>query len=627
MNANDWAHFTVAITPVRIPLQTDQLRGSELVMNYQLSFRTIAVTLVALCHLSLALRELPAEPNQQQLHEITQRARAVIQLHCHRCHNGPNSEGGSFDLLKVDELVKAKLLQPKNSSASHIMHRIAKAEMPPAPARLFADEADAIRQWIDAGAPAFPSAEHNRPKANLTAIYTALRDDLLKAKPADRPFLRYFTLHNLANDLRVSTEDLRQYRAALSKVVNSLSWKANVMVPRAVDAQGLLLAIDIRKYDWDRTEGWTKTIRAYPYGLRFRNYAEATSPLRKLDEEIETLSECPLPLVRADWFIATASRPPLYHLILDLPKTAGELEALLQVNIADNFRNPGGERIVRAAFHRSGVSNQNRLVERHPARYGYYWKSYDFKPDSARARLTRFPLGPLNLFPAAKHPFAAQAFVHDGGEIIFSLPNRLQAYLLVDGADRRIDEGPIDVVSDPIKTSGSNVIVNGVSCMSCHKHGMIPFQDFLREGHALTGDLQRAVETFYPTQNVLDRVLAEDERLFLEALEQTIGPFVKLHENKDRDLKSFAEPVGQLARRYRSEYLTIHTVAQELDQSDPDVIKQKIGGKQFKKLGLEALSKPGGVISRLEWESSTEFPQGISLMQELARELGYDIIR
>src|SRR5262249_20202475 len=161
------------------------------------------------------------------------------------------------------------------------------------------------------------------------------------------------------------------------------------------------------------------------------------------------------------WFVATASRPPLYHDLLQLPKTARELEQKLGVDVADDFRK---DKLARAGFARSGVSGQNRLVERHDALYGAYWKSYDFLPDNGRANLPRLPLGPLDLFSKGQHPYAAQAFRQDGGEIIFNLPNGLQGYLLVNAKDERIDAGPIAVVSDDQRVSGTPEIVTGVSC-------------------------------------------------------------------------------------------------------------------------------------------------------------------
>ena len=72
----------------------------------------------------------------------------------------------------------------------------------------------------------------------------------------------------------------------------------------------------------------------------------------------------PSAIRHVDWFIATASLPPLYHDILDLPETDRELEERLEVNVVENIRNAPGKRVWRAGFNDSGVSNHNRVVER-----------------------------------------------------------------------------------------------------------------------------------------------------------------------------------------------------------------------------------------------------------------------
>ena len=115
------------------------------------------------------------------------------------------------------------------------------------------------------------------------------------------------------------------------------------------------------------------------------------------------------------------------------------------------------------------------------------------------------------------NPFDKQAFVHDGGEFIFHLPNGLQGYLLVDGKDNRIDQGPEEVVNDPLKTSGTPAIVNGLSCMACHAQGMRPFKDQIRQGAGVFGEAKRKVEKLYPEQKVMDDFLREDSEQLHES--------------------------------------------------------------------------------------------------------------
>src|SRR5439155_17430163 len=104
-------------------------------------------------------------------------------------------------------------------------------------------------------------------------------------------------------------------------------------------------------------------------------------------------------------------------------------------------------------------------------------------------------------------------FQHDGGEIIFNLPNGLQAYLLVDGKGRRIDKGPVNVVSDPRQADRS--VVNGVSCMSCHVKGMIDKADQVRDHvlknrAAFTPAEVESILALYPPRQKLDGLLRED---------------------------------------------------------------------------------------------------------------------
>ena len=202
----------------------------------------------------------------------------------------------------------------------------------------------------------------------------------------------------------------------------------------------------------------------YPYGLKHDQRPDPET--RALAEDVYELAGTSLPYLRADWFVATATRPPLYHTLLNLPEDARTLEEQLKVDVAADFLR---DKLARAGFASSGVSSQNRLVDRHPALYGAYWKSYDFKRNDGTSNLFRHPLGPT----FADNPYPRQAFEHAGGEIIFNLPNGLQGYLLVDGKGQRIDAGPVEVVSDALRTSGTAAIVDGLSCMACHQRGVI----------------------------------------------------------------------------------------------------------------------------------------------------------
>src|SRR5262249_38911585 len=148
----------------------------------------------------------------------------------------------------------------------------------------------------------------------------AMRDYLRKQDRGDRRHVRFFSLRHLSNlpPDRVRDADVRVYQAALSKLVNSVSWKEKIVVPEAADRGKTLFAIDVRKLDWDRGELWQETLKRYPYALSHARYPDDRE-VNELAEEVYGMAGTNVPAVRADWFIATAARPPLYHVLAQIP--------------------------------------------------------------------------------------------------------------------------------------------------------------------------------------------------------------------------------------------------------------------------------------------------------------------
>jgi hypothetical protein len=332
--------------------------------------------------------------------------------------------------------------------------------------------------------------------------------------------------------------------------------------------------------------------------------------MRGLATEIGQRSGTDLAYVRADWFIATATRPPLYNTLLRLPDNAGELERTLRVNVVDDFlRN----KQARAGFTQSGVSSQNRVVDRHPAAYGAYWKTYDFSTTEGTGNVLQFPLGPVFV----ENPFPRQAFEHAGGEIIFSLPNGLHGYMLVNNKDKRIDAGPIDIVHDELATSGTPTIVAGLSCMGCHKHGMIRFKDDLRAGTAVSGEARLKLDQLIPVPENMDKLLKRDEDQFLRSLDEAAGGLLRAGDDSKKEIREFPEPVSAIARLYVKD-LGAEEVALELGVPDAKKLAAMVeANRRLRELGLAPLVHEGR-IKRAAWESLKGF---LSPFQETAREL------
>src|SRR5262249_2154531 len=207
----------------------------------------------------------------------------------------------------------------------------------------------------------------------------------------ERRFMRYFSLAQQHN-AGLSGEELQSYRIALAFLLNSLSWHPRVTAPRAIDDHSIVLRIDLRHYLWDAST-WDRLISEYPYGLTADTAAARACSVHCLTR---------LPVVRVDWFLATACRPPLYQDLLQLPTNAAELERLLRVDVGQDIKQ---ERVARAGFNGSGVARNNRILERHDSMLGAYWRTYDFDavpqnlterdvllPD--RRNIFAYPLGP-----------------------------------------------------------------------------------------------------------------------------------------------------------------------------------------------------------------------------------------
>ncbi len=502
---------------------------------------------------------------------LAQQAQAIFEQHCLDCHG----EFGSYaDVLTIKHtnLIEDRSVIPRQPDTSEFYLRLLGdtdigSQMPLGQDPLDADSIATVRRWIEAGAPDWnaipkPKRDFITTEAMLKSIHT----HVTSLTDFDRSFARYFTLTHLYN-AGATDDNLRAYRIALSKLINSLSWGAEVIKPKPIDREETIFYIDLRNYEWDiKSDKWYKIEQAYPYGIELKLAMYAT-----LCNE----TDCELPFIRADWFIATASLPPLYHDILDLPKTDRELEAQLEVNVAENLKNAPGVRVWRAGFNNSGVSVNNRIVERHKSRYGAYWKSYDFAGN----------VGTQNIFT---HPLD---FTHDGGEIIFNLPNGLQAYYLSTATGERLDEAPINIVSDT--GARDPVVRNGLSCMGCHTEGMKTFDDQVRsvieQSQNPIYDIAQGLR-LYAEKSTMDELIREDTERYRRALKESGGVF------------GGSEPIQQLVKQFEGPLDAAHAAA-EVGLETDDFLKKIRENSTLQNAGLLVLGVEKGAVKRDAWES------------------------
>ena len=557
---------------------------------------------------------------------IAEQGHAFLKTYCYDCHGGPNDQGTRLTNVLDPKVLLAKPANPKklpfvaagDSAKSDVWQRAGKApfRMPPddAERQPSDDERKTLEKWILAGAP-FPKATGRVPAfiddaATLNAIRNNLRD-ANKVKQADRPFQRYLTLTHLHNNAAISDEQIRIHRAAVSKLLNSLSWQAEITLPRAIDEPSrVILNFDLRAYGWDAHD-WNEIERAYPYGVQHSE----DNALSEVESEIAKLTGTRLPVIRGDWFVATASRPPLYDRLLRVPANLSELESKLGVQLEKNFDDGT---IQRGGLITSGVSRHNRLVERHRTPFGAYWRSYDFKSSAGRGNLLLFPLGPR----FHGNPFDDQAFEQAGGEVVFHLPNGLQGYMLADAKDNRLDApAPVGIVSDSSQTSGTPEIVNGLSCLACHSSGMKPFRDEIRGHPAVFAGAKRKVDQLHPAPEEMDKLLSRDEERFLRALDTAMGELLRSGELAKADIRELVrrinEPVGEAAKLYTRD-LTPEAVAAELGLPGVEALRAAIkGNPKLQELGLGPLLD-SHALKRELWADDAEF----SLFHRVVIEMG-----
>lgn len=520
---------------------------------------TFAVLIVGIA--AVLLRGSSADDGRR---EIATRARDILNRRCFACHGANGVGRKNVFVLDRDRLVASQTVIPGDSNS--LLLKMVESGAMPLRGELSIEEKDTLRNWVKSGAPNWAEETIASKRVFLTepAIMALMRNDLLQTPERNRAFIRYFSLAHLFNT-GVSEAELETYRAGLSKLMNSLSWHREITPLASIDASRTIFRVDLRDYNWTAST-WNTVLAAYPYGV-----SGAESRL------ITELSGSPLPYIRADWFAASASVPPLYHDILGLPKTAQELERQLGIDASRDLEEE--KSVARAGLRSSGVSQNNRVLERHVSPHGAYWKSFDFRNNLDDQNIFK---DPLRLNPA-------------GGEIIFNLPNGLQAYFLINGLGRRIDEAPIAIVADR-NNPDDPVIRNGRSCMSCHYAGIQAIKDEVRpviRGLAFVSFDREKALALYPSQQTLDQLIERDRQRFQRAAEQAGG----------LSISPQAEPINALSRRFASE-MPVAQGAAEAGLETIDFQARVARSARLLALGYGQLLVAGGGIKRDAWDKN-----------------------
>lgn len=520
----------------------------------------------------------------------------IFRTRCLECHGDTRREGGIHILQLSSYRGEEGVVVPGDVDGSVLYDYIASDDedfrMPEAPRPpLTKAEIETVRQWIEAGAGDFPAdvvaPEEQGNDAALSGVVgaeyvlTKILAYVRKLPREDRKYIRFFSSNHLLTS-GATEDELHTYQHALSKAINHLSWEPDIVRPVAIDKETeSIFAVDIREIGWQKSP-FTNTrhdhsvdlfdlvLLEYPYGLVFEN-SETFQQLSDVYLDHAGLLR-PVPYVRIDWFVSVATQSPLYEDLLQLPFELDELESMLNVDSVANLETYVAHR---AGMTLSGVSRNNRVVERHPSRNGAYWKSFDF--ETSRGLQNMF-VDPIN-------------FHYAGGEMIWNLPNGLQAYLVTDNAGRRLTAAPTSIVTD--KFAEDKVVRNGLACMRCHDRGVKRFADNIRPafeplpGSAVHNKVH--ILRTYIKHEEMNRLLDRDERRFLTAMREALGQ------------DQVAEPLIPTSRTFLDAPLTLRQAAAELGLKDASGLSNVFRLPQFMQLGLAGFSA-GGVIRRDTWE-------------------------
>lgn len=485
-------------------------------------------------------------------------AAKIFREHCYQCHGTKRDD---WDASKLDS---AKEL------GEEIIKKISADKMPPGKLpKLTAEEKSVIKDFLagrTTAGKAEPAEQQTPPPVPPQTERQFLSDgwviDQIR-KDATQPDSLYVSLANLYND-GATKEQLAEAQGAVSKAANLLSTSKQIVLPKKVDASGIVLRLDTAQMGWEG-EDVSKLLEAYPYAFSSRVF------------------------VRGDWFIARGLRAPLYYQLLGVPNTERATDAAFGI---DRQRFIDRNLVRRAALTTSGVAYHNRAIEWAPSNTGAVRLTYDTRDELANRKILSNPLG----------------FDHDATEYIADLPNGLHLYAAFDGQGRRQDKVPENIAGDPGQASGAASIVPGISCVVCHKGGIKPPPtDTVRNGAPLfsVGELAK-VTSIYPTKDTFEALLTNDKNRYLAAHKTAVGPFTDSE-----------EPIGGVIQEYNKP-LTLAKAARESETSENFLKATILASGDLQALGLRPLTE-NQTVTRDTWESSEG---GVTPAQRIAQLIG-----
>jgi hypothetical protein len=568
---------------------------------------------------------------------------SLFRQSCTDCHGKGNAYGGLPDIFDVDELKRRGLITP-SAEKSQLFLLVESGQEPPPdvfnprtgqPNRPAAfDKVDALRRWIDGGAPALRG---NRSRIELDSYQQLLRVDLASISRAEQGSSVYIDFHAVYNNPNVSDAELAAYANATLKLLNGLDPLSTRVQTNGsgtavvVDDRGLPLAVrfafpryNLSRGDIDRIVASTNRqdisnpfdcdVPAIPVG-DFLQIASGDDFFNPINENFEsTYSNVVLrrlfqengiidpndndtlvfnPISKSE-FIANGFTNFSNFTLADVLEARGA-----SLDDVDLLFNEGAdtERFTRACLLNSSVSAANRCLDRFSLDQpsgGSAWVTWDAlsigSPNDNQDFFRAFFNGPANP-PQAPIVRTENAFVADGGEVIFQLPNLMQGYAVYNGNLNLVTNPPTFAVLNPTDSEGGNFI-SVRACSSCHQDFALPFSDTAYKvaiddinGNP-TPDAGFLIKAVQP-QEVWDFQVADDSARYLEELRQV---YVARGESG-----ALPDGIYNLGSQYRLD-LSLEDVVADLGLLDVDDLLDTVAN--IPDLTADLHSVYGGGISR-----------------------------
>ena len=147
-----------------------------------------------------------------------------------------------------------------------------------------------------------------------------------------------------------------------------------------------------------------------------------------------------------------------------------------------------------------------------------------------------------------------------------------------------------------------------------------PPDDVVRESAGAFGDFADKVRELYPEIGQMQKITDADSAFFMQTISKLVRPYLLEEDFKAVGDGFPVEPVGEIARWYLMQPMSLETVASELYHPNTETLRILIkSDPRARQLGIGQLRKDNGTIKREAWHSI----EGRSLMQQAADVLGY----